>query len=316
MNNQTHTINIGSRAYQAQLPLSQDLNFADQNNYCIDLHYLGLIQVKGEGAADFLQGQLTCDVREVNATSMKQGAQCNLKGRVLSLPGVILANGVYWLILPQDLIPQTIASLEKTALLSRVQLIPHMPVTAIGLILNHPLQTLDDELIPKTIHAVVQTKDCLTYRINEQSIILLNTSSDPAGFNKIHHQLQQQCIQKSELAWHYYQLKNKHTFNIYPETRGLFLPHRLNLHTSDHISFNKGCYKGQEIIARTHYRATQKHQLNMMTLQLDSLPLLGEELIAPKTQHSLGELVDYCPLNTPNHFLVAIIQQMLANNLD
>ncbi|OGT54636.1 MAG: hypothetical protein A3F43_04260 [Gammaproteobacteria bacterium RIFCSPHIGHO2_12_FULL_42_10] len=48
---------------------------------------------------------------------------------------------------------------------------------------------------------------------------------------------------------------------IYPETSGQFLPHELSLQKTDAISFNKGCYTGQEIIARIHYRAKLKKQL-------------------------------------------------------
>ena len=57
------------------------------------------------------------------------------------------------------------------------------------------------------------------------------------------------------LTWHSLRLAQQQ-IDIYPESRGLFLPHRIDLHQTPYLSFNKGCYKGQEIIARMHYKAT------------------------------------------------------------
>jgi folate-binding protein YgfZ len=65
---------------------------------------------------------------------------------------------------------------------------------------------------------------------------------------------------------------------IYPETSELFLPHELELHLNNGISFNKGCYTGQEIIARMHYRGQLKTQLTYITIKSDVIPKRGEDL--------------------------------------
>lgn len=62
---------------------------------------------------------------------------------------------------------------------------------------------------------------------------------------------------------------------IYPETSGKFLPHDLNLPQLNAISFDKGCYTGQEIIARMHYRGKLKNHLYRATLTTDHPILPG-----------------------------------------
>jgi folate-binding protein YgfZ len=102
------------------------------------------------------------------------------------------------------------------------------------------------------------------------------------------------------------QLKQQR-IEIYPESRAVFLPHRLGLHQRDYISFNKGCYKGQEIIARTHYKATLKHELKVFTIQTDATLKSGLRLLAPDSDQEIGELVDYAPIGDGLYLIAASI---------
>jgi hypothetical protein len=77
---------------------------------------------------------------------------------------------------------------------------------------------------------------------------------------------------------------------IYPETSGLFLPHEINLPQLGGVSFTKGCYTGQEIIARMQYRGKLKTQLSLATSEEKNLvrgnDIFGEKGVA-------GKIVDY-----------------------
>ncbi|MFI4919923.1 MAG: tRNA-modifying protein YgfZ, partial [Legionellales bacterium] len=106
------------------------------------------------------------------------------------------------------------------------------------------------------------------------------------------------------LTWNTLRLKHKQ-INIYPESRGLFLPHRLDLHLTNYISFNKGCYKGQEIIARTHYKATLKHELKIFEIQTNETIYSGQKLLSLTQETEVGELIDYSYLHN-NRYLIAV----------
>ncbi|MCD8525298.1 MAG: hypothetical protein LRY67_06145 [Gammaproteobacteria bacterium] len=90
---------------------------------------------------------------------------------------------------------------------------------------------------------------------------------------------------------------------IYPETSDFFLPQRLNLHHIPHaISFKKGCYLGQEIIARFHFKGTLKHQL-LRGIVETNLPLTVGELVHAVNGEETGWIIDYVDDGDKQHIL-------------
>jgi hypothetical protein len=97
---------------------------------------------------------------------------------------------------------------------------------------------------------------------------------------------------------------------VYPATREQFLPQALNLDALDGISFEKGCYVGQEVIARLHFRGTVKRRMRLFALPAAAnLPAPGEDVLA--SGQGVGKIVDaarygdeaallaVCPVNAP-----------------
>ncbi len=293
---------INSRQYSAQQPLDVELAYTPAKNYLFDLDYLTTIAVEGDNASEFLQGQLSCDVRDVTTQQMRQGLMCNLKGRVLAILDVVswMKHGLY-LVVPEDLCAATQASLAKTALFSRVQLHQN-PIKLFGLYVQNQddLKPLGMEL-PADRYGVVCQENSCCYKIDESFYILMvqpDASDDLCDPFMMHHQY------RGSLAWHALQLQHLRT-EIYPESRGMFLPHRLNMHQTGYINFNKGCYKGQEIIARMHYRATQKHFLVCFDIQTSIVPQPELALYSDDGLSVVGEVVDYCCLGDDYYRVVA-----------
>lgn len=293
---------INSRAFSAYLPMPEELSYEKNKNYLFDLSYLASIAVVGEKASDFLQGQLSCDLCLVDNAHMRQGVLCNLKGRILALLDVLdWKNHGFHLVLPKDLVEETQRTLMKTALLSRVTIenVPHYKV--FGFFLQNPddLYPINLKLPTERYDVVADDNHCCYYLGHDFYIILVHTDAIDA--------MQDPFIQHSQwrgsLLWHALALQDQR-IELYKESRGLFLPHRLGLHLTGHLSFNKGCYKGQEIIARMHYRSTIKHQLIIAQITTDKPLQSGQPLFAPDTLIEVGELVDYCPMGN-DHFLIA-----------
>lgn len=82
----------------------------------IAINQFGLIAIKGESTVDFLQGQLTCDVREVSTKRGILGACCDNKGRMIANFFILQKNQEYYLLLPKSMIPLTIIHLKKYAI--------------------------------------------------------------------------------------------------------------------------------------------------------------------------------------------------------
>ncbi|RAP36371.1 hypothetical protein B1207_09545 [Legionella quinlivanii] len=295
-----NTIQIDNRVYTKIDSLKESGLFplGEESAALFDLSYLALIEVTGNKSMEFLQGQLSCDVSKVTSDQMRQGAFCNLKGRILSLADIISWQH-YYLVVPNDLCDKTIESLNKPAMLSRVKLQAVSDFSIFGLYAppgSLPLAHLGIEL-PKQQYKLVSNDDFCCYSLGNNYYQIISRSDD----------LKNSFIAQEQfygsLAWHQLQLRRKQ-IEIYPSSRGLFLPHRLDLHLAGYLDFQKGCYKGQEIIARTHYKAKLKHKLAIYLIETDEPLVLGQRILADDRNSELGELVDFCPLEN-NHYLAA-----------
>ncbi len=294
---------INHRELTTCLPLPEELLDDPAKNLLFDLSYLGVIDVIGPQGRDFLQGQLSCDVREVNAEHMRQGAMCNLKGRVLMLLDVLDWRGLH-LVLPRDLQERTERLLSKPAALSRVtvQQAPHYAV--FGFCLNNKADLLPfNWALPTVRFDMVSHEEGCCYNLGDGAYLILIDAAHQEALTQPFINKQQW---RGSLAWHARRLQQGH-IEIYPESSGLFLPHRLDLQQSGQLNFNKGCYKGQEIIARTHYRATLKHALKQFKIKALAPLRSGLKLFADEGKIEIGELVDFCPIGGQEFIIVASI---------
>lgn len=295
---------INSRHYSAFEPLATELSYLSDKNYLFDLDYLTMLAVEGDNAREFLQGQLSCDLRDVTHQQMRQGVMCNLKGRILAALDVIFLNdNEFSLVVPTDLYIATQASLAKTALFSRVQLRQNS-CKLYGLFVQNKdnLKPFGMELPVECFDVVYHENSCC-YKVDNSFYILMvqpdvvDSLCDPYI---THNQY------RGSFAWHALQLEHL-SVQIYPESRGLFLPHRLDMHKTGYLNFEKGCYKGQEIIARMHYRATQKHTLSRFKIKSSKAPQVGMVIYSDDGVTVVGELVDYCCLGDDQYSIVASV---------
>jgi tRNA-modifying protein YgfZ len=78
---------------------------------------------------------------------------------------------------------------------------------------------------------------------------------------------------------------------VFGATRELFIPQMINLQAVGGVSFKKGCYTGQEIVARMQYLGKLKRRLQRLSVAQGELPVVGSELFSPVHGSSVGEVV-------------------------
>lgn len=225
---------------------------------------LALIQFTGEKTEAFLQGQFTCDVSSLHTASYSLAAHCNRQGRVMSLGYLFQYETSFYYCLPSNIAEQAIKELAKYAQFSKVVLE----------IVNAPIFGLIDEKLPSIEK---------TLTISSQRLLLLDFNQE---FN-----VENTC---DETQWHLLDIQQGIP-RIYPETIGLFLPHHINLVELSAVSFTKGCYIGQEIIARMQHKAKIKQG---MQTYLSAEPISPGDKIQGKT------CVDSLEINGQYHCLV------------
>lgn len=299
-----HTIN--NRTLETFDTIESELLLHKDKNYLFNLSHMGVLDVNGDRAIEFLQGQLTCDLKSISDIEMIQGAQCNLKGRILSLLDIVCWDGIK-LILPRDLLEATQNSLIKPAQLSRVSINQNNDLAILGFYLQNQNDLLPANLsfFSKELYAQAQGNDFCYYHLGNGFYIFIIKADKVDEFCVpfIAHQQY-----SGSLTWHTLRL-NHRQIDIYPQSRGVFLPHRLSLHETKYLSFDKGCYKGQEIIARTQYRATIKHELQINSITTNE-PLFAGQLVFKKDEDiELGELVDYSYLGSGRYLIAVSIKK-------
>ncbi len=244
--------------------------------------YYGLISICGPDAFTFLQGQLTCDMATVTPGETVLGAFCNPKGRIRAIFRIFKRDDRYFLYLPLSVLPQTLDSIKKYAKFSKVTLqdeSTHLSCWGtfganadnfIDSLRNNPIQNKQDISI-LTISALryvlIGTGD--TYPIIESFIKPKNLDFPFSVAENENGDFE---------AWKSLDIENLIP-EIWPETIEQFLPHDIGLVDLGAVSFKKGCYCGQEIIARMEYRGKSKKQLVKKLLDnTHPIPVPGTEL--------------------------------------
>lgn len=262
------------------------------SNTAMDLSHLGLLSIAGKDAEKLLQGQLTCDLTEVCATQSRLGAHCNPQGRIISLFRLFNYQDQYYLQMPKELLPIAKAALQKYAVFYKVTISIDDTLQQAGYYAD-ALRTRYPEL-PLENNAAICINDTLIIKIpgSVERYLLIGAHLDIE--NKI-----------AESSWKMLDIR-ANIPAIYPETSEKFLPHEINLPLLNAVSFKKGCFTGQEIIARMEYRGKLKKHLYRAEVQSDDAPIRGADIFTGK--ETGGKLVDFCQLSYHHYELLVIAQ--------
>lgn len=244
------------------------------------LTHLGLLQVQGTDAEKLLQGQATNDFAHHPDDHYQFGAACTPKGRAYCNYLSIKTGQGFLLLMSGDIVDTTLARLNKYAVFYKVELInvtdqyQILGVTGSDLADPHTLISVDDG-----------------YRLfwpgqREIRIIPSNTNV--------------QITEQDDTEWRTQDILQGLPW-ITSDSVDEHIPQNLNLHALDGISFSKGCYTGQEIVARLQYKGKLKSW---------SVPAQVDHQIAPNTRllNEHGRAVGQV-LNSTNRAALVVIKQ-------
>lgn len=264
----------------------------DSKNSCIELSHLGLLQIKGPDAEKFLQGQLTCNLAEISATTSRLGAHCNPQGRMISLFRLFYFAEAYYLSMPRTLIALALKALQKYAVFFKLTLADVSDQFSqwgyAGASLAS-LPTAVDMQLTTAEHVII----CLACDPYRYQFIGPLKSTPPWAMTTL----------DLPNAWKVLDI-NQGLAAIYPETSEKFLPQEINLPALNGVSFQKGCYTGQEIIARLHYRGKLKTQLLQTSLVTSAEIDYGTDIILADNRQAT--VVDYAQIGYDTYNLLVI----------
>jgi hypothetical protein len=288
----------------------RELSVAITGNIFADLSHYGLISVHGDDAESYLQGQFTNDIRKVTDAYSQLSGLCNPKGRLLATFRVFHRGDSYYLCLPATMLEDVIKRLRMFVLRSKVTLedasdtFVHLGVS--GGDAEQELRKFAGDL-PESVNSVVQAGDHTIIRVPgiHPSYEIFTTVDDA---RRLWDQLNVQSAPIGANAWQLLDIQAGIPV-ILPQTSEAFVPQMTNLQLIDGVSFQKGCYTGQEIVARMQYLGKLKRRMYLARVENDSQPRGDEEIFAAdNTQQSAGKLVSAAPHPDGGYALLVVLQ--------
>ncbi|CDH45260.1 CAF17-like 4Fe-4S cluster assembly/insertion protein YgfZ [Candidatus Contendibacter odensensis] len=277
--------------------LDAESNAALRGDVCCDLSHLGLIAVHGPDAERFLQGQLTCDVRQVTPEHSLIGAHCNPKGRAVADFRLFQREDAYFLELPRTMVDPLLLRLCKYLLRAKAVLENASDALArIGVAGPNAASLLESAMgaVPATVNSVIAADNMIVIRLpGLQPRFELHGAARELG--AIWNALARDLVPVGTESWRLLDILAGIP-TIYPATMEAFVPQMINLQQLDGISFQKGCYTGQEIVARTHHLGKLKRRMYLARVDSATPPRPGDPLFSPQADasQSAGQLADAC----------------------
>lgn len=276
---------------------ANELKTTAAGNTLCDLSHLGLLALSGDDAITFLQGQVTNDVAQLNGNNAHYSAYCSPKGRMLALFLAFSHNDTLYLQCSQSILAPILKRLKMYVMRSKVD-IQDVSNDMVRFGVNGPnaTETLTKALgkVPKIDYGLVATEHGAFIRLpslegHARYEVLVNAENALDTWNA----LQTTCTPVGKPCWDWLDIQTGCP-DVLAKTQEQFVPQMLNLDVLNGISFKKGCYTGQEIVARTHYLGKVKRRTYLATIASTEQPFEGDKVL-DAAGNETGQIVKVAP---------------------
>ena len=233
------------------------------------LNHFGFLRISGPDSITFMQGYATCDLAAIEDGSACMGAVCNLKGRMIASFLAVREGSDLLLRLHRDLVPELITFLGKYIVFSKAE-----------------MSDISDTF---ACYGIVEASDKAVFTVEKptDSEYLIHLGNRQEHWAPADAQAAADATpDEAALQWATAEIEAGVVW-VTPDTREEYIPQMFNYHTLGAIDFDKGCYLGQEIVARMQYRGELKRRLHH--LQSSTSRQVGDKLQVDN--RNLGELV-------------------------
>lgn len=282
---------------------------AREQNVIIDLATYSLIRVRGPEAKTFLNAQLTNEIGTLDEHRHVLAAWCTAQGRMLAVFRVFLRDGDYYLQVPASLRDEIIKRLRMFVLRAKVT-IDALDAELVRFALAGPgAETMLREaagMLPEPGDACL-TKGPVTLLRLSGPLPRFEIIAPPAQAIALWETLQRNATPTGSGIWEWHDIMAGLP-SIFPETKEAFVPQMTNLELIGGVHFKKGCYPGQEIVARMQYLGRLKQRMLRAHVAADAAAP-GTPIFAPDMPgQSAGTVVNAQPSPEGGSDLLAVIQ--------
>jgi len=275
----------------AQNPVLNNADVSANDTIICDLSHLGLLELSGADTFSFMQGQVTNDVKQLDGSRAHYSGYCTPKGRLLALFLAFSHRDHLHLQMPKELIEATAKRLKMYVMRSKVEI-----KDVSDSIIKVGINGANTAELLGTLFSQVPQNDYELVTLDNAAIIKLPGSkarfeifTDMANAPAIWNTLSQHAKTANASYWEWLEIQAGIP-DVYQKTQEAFVPQMLNLDLLNGINFKKGCYTGQEIVARTHYLGTVKRRTQLAHINTTTPPNAGDDVINGN-QEIVGKVV-------------------------
>ena len=264
------------------------------SDFVADLTHNALLAVSGDDALAFLQGQFTNDVQALEPGAAQWNGWCSAKGRLLATFLLARRSGDYLVMLPAEIAAPVAKRLSMFVLRSKVKIVDVTELiarigiagdNAASLVWAHWGET------PAPMH-MVEKDGATCIALDAQRFVALVPAAAAPAFRDLFSAPWQRS---GTDAWEWRSIQSGMP-TIVAATQEAFVPQMANFELVGGVSFKKGCYPGQEIVARTQYRGTLKKRMALAHLPGAERPQPGQSVYSSAFgDQAAGTIVNAAP---------------------
>jgi len=291
---------------------SIDSKNTDSGAALVPLTRQRIIRIGGPDTQKFLQGQLSCNIAEVDRIGSRLGAHCNIKGHMISLFRVMKQSSeAFWLRTDAGNADKALATIKKYIMFSKAQAEASDDLVGIGLYGKNAAALAAQCVapVPSATDGVACDGERLLVRVPGDRFECWLPADEAAA-------LIQQLSRSATLAgsddWLLQEIRAGLP-ELCSATSEAFIPQMTNLQAFDGVSFTKGCYTGQEVVTRLQHRGILKKPMYRARVSAGERPLPGQALHTAEREN-IGQIVIAAPCSSDQYELLAVIAKEQADN--
>ena len=279
-------------------------------NVLADLSDFSLIRARGDDTQNFLNGQLSNDIRQLDASHSQLASWCSPKGRMMVIFRLFRRGNDTLLQLPAALLENTLKRLRMFVMRAKVTL-ENVDAELVSIGLSGPdakkILTNAAGFAPSGDNGC-ETRDDVTITSLPGPHPRYEIIAPTAAVEKLWERLKSKATPVGPAVWAWLDIMAGIP-GIHPETNEEFVPQMANLEVVGGVNFKKGCYPGQEIVARMQYLGKLKQRMYRAHFTGEIAPRPGDSIYAPDfLGQSAGTVVEAQPSPDGGHDLLAVIQ--------
>lgn len=280
---------------------------ARDNTVLCDLSQYGALRVSGGDAQTFLQNLFSNDIRELDGARAQLSSFNTAKGRMLAIMLIRRTADGYLLQLPRTLCELLRRKLSMYVLRSKVTVADADDgLVMLGLSGDKAAEILTRQFggLPPDRFDVLDTGEAVITRVDDTRFRI---DTDACCAPAIWKALAQHATPAGSACWDWLEIRAGIP-TVLPATQEAFVPQMVNLEVIGGVNFKKGCYPGQEVVARMHYLGKPSRRMYLAHIE-EGAPQAGDMLVSTDAScQTCGTVVSAAPAPEGGADLLAVLQ--------